>query len=467
MKPFFKLLLITVPLVAVGIAFLAWVIANRQAPVRIEIAERALPVRIIHATETGLPVRVQAYGLVRPVRVFEAIAQVGGTADWVDPELKEGAILPAGRVFLKLSPKDHLLAVAQAQANIRASRAKLAELDVSEENQKAALDLERKLLDIRKSDLDRTARLVERGATSPATLDAARAAWLAQRQKVLSLENGLALLPTQRQVLVEQIAVYEANLRSAQLNLERTRLSLPFVARVAKVAVETGQFVQQGRVVAVFDGVEEAEVEARIPLPDMFALTQTGDADGAAPAAGEVRSPGLLDPLVLEQRLKDLKLRAEVRLNLGGHMVAWPGRVDRLSDAIDQRTGTVGLVVRVDNAYASASPGTRPPLTKGMFVEVRLVGPRKPGFVVPRSALRDGQLMIADDQNRLRLIDATALRFQDDVVLLTSDGLTPDTRIVVSDVSPRVPGLLLVPQRDTALEARIGAAASDPMETKP
>ncbi len=472
MKTALRLLLITVPLAALGAAFLAYVITNRPEPVRIDIAELATPVRVIQTVPADLPTRVTAYGLVRPTRVLEAIAQVGGTAEWVDPALKSGAILPAGRVFLRLSQSDYALAVAQAQANIRATKAKLAELNVSEQNQIASLDLERKLLDIRKADQERTAKLVERGAASTTALDQARAAWLAQRQKVLNLENGLALLPTQRQVLIEQIAVYETTLKTARLNLERTDLSLPFTGRVAKVAVETGQFVRQGQVVAVFDGIGSAEVEARVSLSEMAALTRPA-ADGAARDAAaqpqgddQARTQAdaaahgdLLDPLLLERRLKDLGLRAELRLNVGGQVLRWPGRVDRLSDAIDQKTGTLGVIVRVDDAYSSATPGAKPPLTKGMFVEVALTGPENRGIIVPRSALRDGKVMVADDEDRLRLVPVRAARVQDDVALIAA-GLEPGVRVVVSDLSPRVPGQLLTPMRDEDLEARLAAQAA-------
>ncbi len=479
MKTALRLLLITVPLAVLGAAFLAYVVANRPEPVRIDIAELARPVRVIHAVPADLPTRVSAYGLVRPTRVLEAIAQVGGTAEWVDPDLKGGAILPAGRVFLRLSKSDYSLAVAQAQANIRATRARLAELNVSEQNQIASLDLERKLLDIRKADQERTAKLVERGAASTTALDKARAAWLAQRQKVLNLENGLALLPTQRQVLIEQIAVYETTLKTARLNLERTELSLPFTGRVAKVAVETGQFVRQGQVVAVFDGIGSAEVEARVSLSEMAALIRPvagapspegggrpqADAQGADPGADQAGTGAtaaahgdLLDPLLLERRLKDLGLRAELRLNVGGQVLRWPGQVDRLSDAIDQKTGTLGVIVRVDDAYSSATPGAKPPLTKGMFVEVALTGPENRGIIVPRSALRDGKVMVADDDDRLRLVPVSAARVQDDVALIVG-GLEPGMRVVVSDLSPRVPGQLLTPMRDEDLERRLAAQA--------
>ena len=448
MRPGLRLILIALPLAALGAGFLAWAVANRPEPARVEIAERARPVRVVETVEARLPTRVTANGLVRPARVFEAVAQVGGTAEWVDLRLEVGAVLPAGRVFLRLSKADYALAEAQALANIRATEAKLAELDLSEKNQRAALALERQLLDIRSADRDRIARLVERNAASVSALDAARAAWLAQRQKVLGLENALSLMPTQRKVLVEQIAVYKATLEIARLNLERTAFTLPFTGRVAQAAVEVGQFVRQGQVVAVFDGVDAAEVEVKVTLADMAALTGPA-ADGT----------DLIDPAGLGERLRAMGIGAEVRLALGDRVVSWPARIDRLSDAVDQRTGTLGVILQVDRAYASARPGIRPPLTKGMFVEAVLTGPGRAGIIAPRSAVRGGKVMVAGDDDRLRLLPVSVLRVQDDVALIGA-GLEPGMRLVVSDLSPPLPGQLLDPVRDEAMEARLADRAA-------
>ncbi len=451
MRPALKLIVIALPLAALGAGFLAYAVANRPEPARIDIAERAVPVRFVEVTPASLPPRVIGNGLVRPARVFEAVAEVGGTVEWLDPGLETGSILPEGKVFLRLSKADYSLAVAQAEANVRATEAKLEELELSESNQKAALELERKLLEIRTADRDRIARLVERGAASATALDAARAAWLAQRQKVLTLENAISLIPTQRQVLVEQINVYKAALEAARLNLERTELTLPFTARVAKEEVEIGQFVRQGQLVAIFDGIDAAEVEVRISLSEMSALT--------SPSA---EGDHLLDPVRLGEQLRAMGLRAEVRLELGGRQLIWPAQVDRLSDTVDQKTGTLGVILRVDNAYSSARPGLRPPLTKGMFVEAVLSAPGRSGIIVPRSAVHEGRVMIADDENRLRLLPVTILRAQDQVALI-GEGLEAGMRLIVSDLSPRIPGQLLAPVRDEALEKRLAAQSAGGM----
>ncbi len=445
MKPALKLMFVTLPLVALGAAVLAVIIANRPAPVRSDVAERATAVRVIEARQSGLAPGVTGYGVVRPTHVYEAIAQVGGTAEYVNPDLERGKVLPAGAVLVRLSQADFNLAIAQARANIRAAQARLAELDVSEKNLNAALDIELNALELKERDHARIQRLAESGTVSQTALDASLSGLLAQRQKVLNLENSLALLPTQRAFQKEQIAVYQGNLETAELNLARTELTLPFAARVAQRAVEVGQFIRAGQSAAVLDGVGSAEVEAQVPINDMLSLLRSG-ADGAGPAS--------LGTEAMNGILKNRGVTATVGLQLGGRELVWPAEVERISDTIDQKSGTLGVIVRVATAYTAARPGERPPLTKGMFVAVRLSAAPLAGLVIPRSALRDGQVFLADENDRLTRVPVETLLLQDDVALV-SGGLKPGARVVVSAPSPAIDGMLLEVVVDTELEARL------------
>jgi multidrug efflux pump subunit AcrA (membrane-fusion protein) len=243
-------------------------------------------------------------------------------------------------------------------------------------------------------------------------------------------------------VQIEQIAVYQTSLDTATLNLERTELKLPFAARVAEVSVEVGQYVGVGQVAARLDGIDAAEVVAQVPVAELLMLLQS-----ARPEAGTFAG----DPTTMTQKLRDLALFAEVQLLLGNEIVRWPAEVDRISDTIDQKTGTVGVILQVSTAYSSAEPGKRPPLTKGMFVRVILSAKPVTGIVVPRSALRSGQLLIAGDDNRLTLVPVTPFLVQDGIALIT-EGMEQGQRVVVSDVSPVISGLLLdVTQDDTLM----------------
>jgi multidrug efflux pump subunit AcrA (membrane-fusion protein) len=448
MRKGFKLILVTLPLIGLGAGYLAYTVKTKAPPAQIVAAERATPVRIVTAREGAVAPVLRGYGLVAPAETFEAIAQVGGTVGWVNPELRRGAVLPAGATLLRLADAEYALAVAQAEANIRAAEAKLAELAVSADNQRAALTIEAAALALKASDLDRAEKLNAAGTLPQAGLDAARTAHLAQRQKVQSIESTLALIPTQSAVQQENIAVSRAALATAQLNLARTELTLPFEARVASVAVEEGRFLRVGEVAAVLDGTAVAEVEAQVPVAGLRELLRLSAPDAAAYAA---------DPTAMTQVLQGLDLTAELRLDLGDDSLTWPAHVARVSDTIDPKTGTLGVIVEVTGAYAGATPGDRPPLTKGMFVEVSISGRPVAGRVVARSALDGATLRLAGVDDRLTETSVTALLVQDALAVIGA-GLAEGDRVVVSDIPVALPGMLLAPVEDTVLGATLEMA---------
>jgi len=443
-----KFLLLTLPFVAGGAGFLAYTVKTKAPPAQIEARAVATPVRVIAAAETALRPLVTGFGLVAPAETFEAIAQVGGTVAWVNPELARGAVLPAGAELLRIAADDYDLALAQAEANTRAAQAKLAELAVSADNQRAALEIERDVLTLRADELARVEALREGGSRAQAAVDTARAAWLAQRQKVQSIESTLALIPSQRVGLEANTAAARAAGETARLNRARTTLTLPFAARVAQVSVEEGRFLRVGEVAAVLDGIAQAEVEAQIPVTELRRLLRLAAPDAAAFAA---------DPAAMTAVLRGLGLGAQVRLDLGDDALSWPGRVDRVSDTIDPKTGTLGVIVVVDAAYTSAVPGAQPPLTKGMFVEVGIAGRPVSGLAVPRSALWDGAVFVADDGDRLERRPVSAALIQDDIALI-SNGLSSGDKVIVSDLVAPIEGMPLAPVADDALAATLETA---------
>ena len=450
MKSGFKLVLMTLPLVAMGVGFVAFTIATKPAPAQEEIAERATAVRVITATNTAVSPTVSGFGLVAPARTFEAIPQVTGTAEYVNPMLKKGDILPEGALLVRLSASDYTLAIAQAKANIRAAEAKLAEIAVSEANLKAAMKIEEDTLALKASDLERVERLFAAGTASQSARDNAKAAYLAQQQKLQNLQSSVALLPTQKLVQTEQIAVYRATLATAELNLARTELRLPFAARVSSVNVEVGQLVRTGTPVASLDGIAAAEIEAQVPAADLLRLFRPKSSD----------TPVItLTPSTMSDVMSGLDLKATVQLKLGENTVEWPATLDRISNTIDPKTGTVGMIVRVDNAYTSAELGRRPPLTKGMFVKATLNARPVEGIVIPRSALRDGRLMLVNGENRLELRPITPYLVQDGIALIT-DGIKDGDKIIVSMPIPMVEGMLLSLHPDTKLMESLAKAGS-------
>ena len=144
----------------------------------------------------------------------------------------------------------------------------------------------------------------------------------------------------------------------------------------------------------------------------------------------------------------------------GDDIVEWPARFARIGDTVDPKTRTISAIVAVDGAYAKATPGQRPPLIKGMFVEIEIrTRARDESIVVPRSAFHDGRLYVVNVDSRLDIRSVTTGLVQGDLAAIDK-GIEPGERIVVSDLIPAVAGMLLAPQSDDELLARLKAEAA-------
>jgi RND family efflux transporter MFP subunit len=440
--------LLVIPAVLLGVAVLYVLASGREGPEQAPPAEEARTVRVIAAPRVEIVPRAVGYGYVTPGMVWEAVAEVSGKVVETHPRLKKGEILPAGAVLLRIDPMDYRLAITQIEANIRSARAELAELKVREENTRASLEIEENALRLSRKDLERKRELLKRGNVSQAAVDQEERNVLTQEQSVQGLRNTLNLIPAEREALEAKLALYQAQLEAARRNLERTTIAVPFDARIAEVNVERAQFAKEGQIVAIADSIDVAEIGAQVPIEKFRNLLSPVVGDDGLSLADMDKLPELLG------------LSATVTLRSGDFTVEWEGRFARISDTIDPETRTVGVIIAVDDPYRQARLGYRPPLVKNMFVEVDLRGrPRPAGPVIPRSALHGSDVFIVGDDDRLIKRGVEVGFFQTNFVTV-SRGLEAGERVVVSDLSPAIEGMLLDPVLDEALADRLAAEAS-------
>ncbi|MGB1109425.1 MAG: efflux RND transporter periplasmic adaptor subunit [Gammaproteobacteria bacterium] len=423
------------PQIVIGLAVLVFVVKSRQPPAKEAVAEPSVAVRVIEVPSVSLSPSAIGYGPVEPARVWKAVAQVSGRVVELHPRLKNGEIHPEGTVLARIDPTDYQLALAQAEAA-------LAELDRQQANTRNSLSIERRNLTLAEREAKRIADLAKKGTTSRSDADAAERSMLNSRAAVQNLENNLALIPSQR-------AVQEAKVKQAQRDLEHTTLKAPFRLRVADLAVETDQFVGVGQGLFAGDSVDRVEIVAQLPISALRRLFVGRNL------------PGLRVDDMTGELIEKVGFHPTVRLDLGDVTASWEARFLRFSDAVDPATRTIGVVVAVDDPFGKVIPGQRPPLSKGMFVQVELRANPTPGrLVVPRSAVHrsngESFLFIADKDNRLRRRDVSVLLAQDDIAAIDK-GLQAGERVVVSDLVPAVKGMLLEPSIDEALADELGA----------
>ncbi len=459
-----------VPPVLIGIGMVWNAMTSQSHPPVVIRQELAIPVSYVIAKPRAFTPQIEGYGTVAPEQVWTAIAQVSGTIEYVHPAFARGGFVGAGEVLVHIASEEAELALESAEADLKSAAARLHEMRISQQTNTAALAIERKSLDLARSELTRMQLLAKRGVVSESSLHTAERDALAQETKVQSLESTLALLPAQLSAQEQSVAKSEVALRAAALDLDYTEISAPFDARVASAEVELHQHVAAGTTVGALDSASTAEIDAQFSQDRIAGLNRLSSLfygrrnDDAVPNAAafdmgcrqDQTSPMPCGSLRGDPRL----LKATVK-STTHRFATWPAEVVRISDAVNAETRSLGIIVRVDAPYTRSEDAHRPPLIKGMFVKVRLFAPKvSDAILLPRTAILNGRVMLASPDDRLTFAPVRPIFAFGDMVVLAPTSLPRYARIVTSRPTPAIEGTLLSTQLDVAAEARIAAAAA-------
>ncbi|GAB4352739.1 MAG: efflux RND transporter periplasmic adaptor subunit [Oricola sp.] len=420
-----RLAAVAVP-VAAGALTIAYSDTLKQQPAGKERSPQPVPVRVITMQPLELLPRVVGYGTVEPARDWRAVARVDGEVVETSELLANGEIASAGTQLLRIDDTDLRLSLAQVDAQ-------LAALDVKDETLSSSLEISRSDLELSRNELKRQQDLSTQGVATQAALDQIRRQELAARAKVVEIENQLSLNAAEREILKAQRATLARS-------LDFTSVKAPYDVRIGSVEAELGQVVSRGQTLFTAEGVDVAEIAAQFSIGRIGPLVRTlGD-------GGTV-----------------LDLDAKVRLPAPGHSVSWDATVARVGEAIDARTQSASVVVRVDDPLGQAEAGRRPPLRRNMFVEVELSAPARKALVAPVDAVRDGEARVAAGDGTLETRQVQ-VDFTVDSAAIVTGGLAPGDRLVVTDPAVAVPGMAVKPVEDEALGKELAkiAAGTEP-----
>jgi len=430
-------LLIIIPII-IGISFIVVMKGNKQPPTKTAEQEKSYPVRtIIVPRLTITPVAI-GYGAVQPAQIWKAVAQVSGRVVDMHPKLRNGEIIAKGSLLYRIDPIDYELNLAQAQAE-------LAELDVQEKNTRQSIVIERRNVNLAERELKRLQGLLSKGSISQSDVDNAERTVLSSRTPLQNLSNTLALIPVQKKLLLSKI-------KQAERDLAETQVYAPFNLRIANMSIEQQQFISTGQNLFQGDSVERIEVVSQVALSSLKNLFI--DHDEHIPSMTQLT----------QNMVKFASFKPVIKLDMGSHIAQWQAEFVRFTDAIDPQTRTIGVVVAVDKPFAKVKPGIRPPLSKGMFVEVKIQGKEQTErLIIPRNTIRDGHVMLVNEQNRLTSRKVDILYNQMDISVLKS-GLQQGEQLIVSDVLPAVNGMLLTAIIDENLQQQLNLnSASQPV----
>jgi RND family efflux transporter MFP subunit len=388
----------TIGILAGGVFLIAAMGAMRPK-IKPETPEVTPPTVFFAAAEPrSVTLDVFAQGEVRPRTDITLTAQVSGRIVATGPDFVDGGAFEDGDVLVKIEDADYRLAVTSA-------RARVAQAEESLKREEAEAVLARK-------DYEELGR-----GKDPSDL-ALRLPQLAQAK-----------------------AAYEAaraDLKAAELNLERCEVKAPFDGRVRNRLAGEGQFVAPGSQLGRIFSTDVAEIRlaltdsdlAKLGLP--IAYSETADAPGP---------PVLLSAVI------------------AGAARQWRGRIARTDGAIDPATRQVSAIAVVDDPYgAGADDGA--PLAIGLFVDARIAGrPLERAFVLPRSALygRDEIYVIAADDT-LKRRKVTVVSAERDTIIVSA-GIEAGERVAISPLRGAGEGGKVIPADPLKADAAVAGEA--------
>ncbi len=438
------------PLVVVLAVALVVLKVKSKPPIAHE--DLGYPVKVVEVmTVRPIPYRSHAtgYGNVEPRITVRAKSEVSGKIVYIHPRLRKGASLPKGTVVLRIEPTAFEFSVEQSKAGLSGTESSLRQLETEEENSRALLAIVRKNLAVQKKEYQRIQEIWKKKLVARSSVDAEEQKVLQLQQQVADLEGKLKTYESRKAALRAQIQQSQTQVAQTQDTLGRTEISLSLDARIGEVFVEKGEFVSAGSVLFEALGTDAVEITAELPtrlFRPLFANQKH--------ARINLDNPEHFWDLVGSMQL-------EARVSLVGFPEAayWQGKLLRISESIDPRRDTVGLVVQVDDPYAQVIPGERPPLLKGMFASVSFYAPAREVLVIPRKAVHEGRVYVARPDDRLEIRPVAILYRQGEFVVL-KDGVQSGERIIISDVIPVIEGLPLKPVAASDYARQFEAAAA-------
>ena len=371
--------------IALGLTFL--MLQSRKTPKPHESPYLGPLVDVAELVKSNRQVIVSATGSAQSRYEVSLAPQVKGRVSELSPQMVAGGIFRQGELLFAVEDIDYQLAIALAQSNLAQ-----AELELLRNENLAEL---------------------------------ARKEWQALNTESHLEPNPLVVYEPQLKSARAQRDAARANVRLAEINLQRTRVFAPFNCYVRSEQLEIGQFVNAGSPVATVAGVDQVEIVVPLPLDELVWLQVPRNGTG---------QKGTL---------------AKVELQSGGQTFRWQGEITRALGEIDPHNRMARVVVTVAAPFAADREDTKllHNLLPGMFVEVHLQGQELSDVIaVPRGALHDNDtLWIVDDENRLHIRQVDIVRRERDEILIRS-GLDVHEKLVLTNLSGAAEGMLLRPQ---------------------
>jgi RND family efflux transporter MFP subunit len=376
-------LILAVALIGGGFWGYRYLSENREfsQPVAVERPVAKVDTMVLRASNAPLPIRGE--GFVRPFRQLSLSPQVSGKVTHIHPAIIDRGRFQAGDVLVQLDNRAQVTVLAQTEANIAATEARL---------------------DQRRTDLARTRALLARQVATQTQVDAL----ISSADELAANLQGL-------------FAAREA----AQIALSDRQAVAPFDGAVLSRMVEIGDVVSPGQALAEIFTENEMEVDVAVRQADAALI------------------PGLFSA-VAAQASVDVPF-AGYTFRWTGQIARVEPQLDSLTRTLSVTVRLVDLAdVSGRSVDGSRIASGAPPALINAFAKVRIDGLRPSrAYAVPSTALRNGTNLWLADGGALQIVPVSLLHVDGETSYIESAVSLDGSRVITSSLPAPLEGMQL------------------------
>jgi RND family efflux transporter MFP subunit len=375
---------VLMPLVIILVAVFLFGIVKFMAPkpAKKPVVIKAPLVEVMAIERENITFKVLSQGSVFPRTETSLISEVSGMVVAVSNKFKVGGYFKKGEQLLAIDDITYQVALIQAQSRLDSAQA-----NVIEEN---------------------------------ARTQQAEEEWYLTG-KPLSEAPVLAIRKPQQKKAQAELLSAKANVKAAQIKLQRTKIVAPYDALIKSKMVDIGQYVSTGTKLAVSFAVDYAEIRLPIKPQDVAFLN-----------------------LPRINKKSELVSSVDISYQIAGVDHLWNSRLTRYEGVVDQRSRVHYVIAQIDDPYALKTSSNHDELHIGTFVNAVISGKELNDVVViPRGAIYGANsLYLVDKENKLQITTINILR-TDVKNVYTFDEFHSDNRIVVTKLLSPLQGMKL------------------------